>query len=157
MNTSLIEVIPDGLWEPLGDSDDRWVRVLFADSTIFGISSTGELLIKQGGIISKIACANTVKSLVFLEHSPQKHISNVTARFGQVVGQELIERIQLVDIVRAGLVQGSDYWADLALSWCSQLQCASFVATELKDVQSSKWASQKSRQMAKKLLSGIDN
>lgn len=156
MHRDLVRKIPDDLWEPIDDQISelgrKWIPVLSVSSATLGMTDVGKWAVKKASTTQEANAKETARLLVFLERPLSDLTESVMEKFGRSLGSEIVKQTPFEDIVRAGLVQGSDYWADLALSWCEELQCGSVMVKELQEVQTAKWASQHTRQKAKRIL-----
>jgi hypothetical protein len=86
--------------------------------------------------------------VVTLLECPYSEIESILNEYAEKVGAE--NRFPIWKVVAAGLAFQSDQWASLALTWFPHLgkNEQAMLFDLLKEVAHSKWASQKSRQLA---------
>ena len=96
-----------------------------------------------------------VRLLPLLEQSYTAVVQNINQRSPSVgCGDGLVMHFPFAEIVRAGLAQGSPYWATLSLEWFDMLPMTQQQAliSALEEVVQAPWASQQVRHKARHRL-----
>ena len=131
-------------------SASRWID-LGGDHRL-GINADGEWVMStRSGNYALKQHQDYYRLLILLER-PAADVFEIINNYRASIGVSLDFFLELV--VQAGLVSGMDYWADLALKWLPYLSLVRRRQLEnaLRDLASSKWAKQRTRQRAKQEL-----
>lgn len=108
----------------------------------------------KNGCFNLVETADFYRVVILLER-PHAEIETILNGYAEKVGAE--NRFPLWRVVGAGLAFQSDQWASLALTWFPHLGQNEKVMLGglLEEVAHSKWASQKSRQLANRYAKQI--
>ena len=68
--------------------------------------------------------------------------------------EELINSFPTSELIGLALIEGSEYWVELALNWLEYIKIDDQIREQLQQFAKAKWASQKARQKASKFLKG---
>ncbi len=138
----------------------NWIPVLARGEFYMGISEEGEWVVEVKEGLHCLSIQRVfVYAMVLLEQPIDSVREKLLSFFKEAdVATNIDEIFPFVEIVRAGLDQGADYWAELAFRWYHEIPVEKKRA--LKDsickVSDAKWASQKIRQKAEKELRGLE-
>jgi hypothetical protein len=149
--------------QTMSGSDVTWLPLIQigTNSLRMGLTLRGTWAIEgKTGLLLLDQPRSFVAALPLLEH-PKELLSQQIHQSLHPLDLRIAaeEILPLVDVVRAGLEQGSTYWADLALNWFVELPL--FEKHQLLDslagASTAKWASQKLRHRVNRELAKLKN
>lgn len=146
--------IEETIWS---DSQQRvrwWPLLPVQDlSHRLGLTTLGHWVIEtRMGLYELQTLTSFVRILPLLEQPYTQVVQHITQRSpSEGYGDGLVMHFPFAEIVRAGLVQGSPYWAALALEWFDMLPPTQQQAliSALEAVVKASWASQQVRHKAR--------
>lgn len=136
----------------------EWIPLVEIGSSgmAIGVSRDGIWLVgdsAEGVPVSSHAGA--LRILPVLEEPPEATIQELAAFVASYQGTvESVPERPLLAAIKTGLTGGSDYWADLAVTWLRFLKPSSEISEILEKLVSQPWASQKTRHAARRILRG---
>jgi hypothetical protein len=122
------------------------------DGIYLGIDKGFWAILAKGGVICQMEKEADFFRVISLLESPFSETVDLIESFRRLHQVELA--FPFDSLVKTGLNCMSDYWAGLALSWLKEMppQIKKKLLNEITEVSRAKWASQKTRMVAKREL-----
>jgi hypothetical protein len=138
-----------------------WLPLIYFNNgnCVMGLSMQGMWVIEtKQGLAQLQEPQSFVRTLALLEEPVSVVKQQIHEKLNSDELSTLVEQIfPITDVVGMGLKKGSDYWANLAIDWFSELSIVQKqqLIDSLDAVSRAKWASQKVRQKANREINRV--
>ena len=138
------------------EGEIHWVSVLCIDNPEInvGILQDGRWVVEgKNGLYALNESKSHIKIMALLEKPLNSISDSITSVFKlSSFDVTVYDIFPFVDVVKAGLEQGSEYWAELAFKWFEDLPIEKkvYLKDSLVGITNAKWASQKLRHKAER-------
>jgi hypothetical protein len=138
------------------EKSEQWLSIvrLPEDEIILGFSKSGYWIIDRNEYIHILREGSNLRDLLPILKKPISEVNYLITEelLKKGFSADLCETFPFLDLTLAGLKSKSDFWASLAIDWIEKFSSDEAVKIELNQVFESKWASQRTKQKANKIL-----
>jgi hypothetical protein len=135
---------------------EDWIPVvnLSENETCLGIAKSGYWVLETGEYIVPLLENKILRDLLpCLKKSMSETVSLINEGLNDKgLPTDVRNNFPIRSLILSGLKFQSDFWASLALNWLESFPLDEEISAELRKLVIAKWASQKTRQRAKKFL-----
>lgn len=132
----------------------RWLPIIEFNGMRLGLCDGGYWVVEGRDGVIRLSERNGFGYVISVLEKSKQEIVVMLKNFSSdtELAAKLITFFPFCEIVKSGFEQGSDYWAELAFAWYSELDLEQrkLLKGQLEEMTTAKWASQKNRHRASK-------